>query len=541
MVTTADARADSGSVAAVVPARVSNIELLGEMQQSGFRDAPWLVRRGDGQTIQLTQLLYLTLEAIDGHRDLATIAEEVSGAYGKRASADDVGFLVTEKLHPLGLVKGPDGNDPAVEKPNPLLALRFRVVVSNERVTWRLTAPFAILFNPLLVVAVVVGFVAVTGWLLFGAGLGASARQVLYQPGFLVLAFALTVLSAGFHEFGHAAACRYGGATPGVMGAGLYLVWPAFYTDVTDSYRLDRRGRLRTDLGGLYFNMVFALATVGVWAMTGWDALLVLVPVQLLQMMHQLLPFVRLDGYYILSDITGVPDLFARIRPTLTSMLPWHKTDERALALKPWVRVVVTAWVLAVIPILLFSLTFAVVTFPTIAATAWDSAGLQRAALGRAGAAGEVLGVVGRALLLVAVILPILSTMYVVGRLALRLARNRWGRPILIVAAAGAAFLWWPNGDYEPIQPGDRLRVQDGVRAATRISSGAPLRVSDTDASPSTTTLPTATTTTLLEGGERPVVTSDLTNSSTTEPPATSTPTTAATTATTQTTETTVP
>ena len=39
-------------------------------------------------------------------------------------------------------------------------------------------------------------------------------------------------------------------------------------------------------------------------------------------MMHQLLPFVRLDGYYILSDLTGVPDLFARIKPTLLGVLP---------------------------------------------------------------------------------------------------------------------------------------------------------------------------------------------------------------------------
>ena len=46
---------------------------------------------------------------------------------------------------------------------------------------------------------------------------------------------------------------------PGVMGAGLYLVWPAFYTDVTDSYRLGRGGRLRTDLGGLYFNAIVAV------------------------------------------------------------------------------------------------------------------------------------------------------------------------------------------------------------------------------------------------------------------------------------------
>ena len=49
------------------------------------------------------------------------------------------------------------------------------------------------------------------------------------------------------------------------MGAGLYLVWPAFYTDVTDSYRLGRGGRLQTDLGGLYFNAIVAVAITGVW------------------------------------------------------------------------------------------------------------------------------------------------------------------------------------------------------------------------------------------------------------------------------------
>ena len=47
------------------------------------------------------------------------------------------------------------------------------------------------------------------------------------------------------------------------MGAGMYLVWPAFYTDVTDTYRLGRGGRVRTDLGGLYFNAIVAVAMFG--------------------------------------------------------------------------------------------------------------------------------------------------------------------------------------------------------------------------------------------------------------------------------------
>ena len=135
-----------------------------------------------------------------------------------------------------------------------------------------------------------------------GQGPGSATHDAFANPGLLLLVFAVTVLSAGFHEFGHAAAARRGGATPGAMGAGLYLVWPAFFTDVTDSYRLGRGGRLRTDLGGLYFNAIVAVAIMGIWWATGFDALLLVVVTQILQMVRQLLPLVRFDGYHVLAD-----------------------------------------------------------------------------------------------------------------------------------------------------------------------------------------------------------------------------------------------
>ena len=34
-------------------------------------------------------------------------------------------------------------------------------------------------------------------------------------------------------------------------------------------------------------------------------------------------PVIRLDGYYLVSDLTGVPDLFARIGPVLRGLLFW--------------------------------------------------------------------------------------------------------------------------------------------------------------------------------------------------------------------------
>ena len=184
------------------------------------------------------------------------------------------------------------------------------------------------------------------------------------------MVFGLVVLSAAFHECGHATACRYGGAKPGVMGVGIYIVWPAFYTDVTDAYRLGKAGRLRTDLGGIYFNILFSLLTAGAYFATGFEPLLLVIVLQNMEMLHQLLPFLRLDGYYIVSDLTGVPDMLTRIGPTLRSMIPGREPDERVTELKPWVRVATTVYVVTLIPALALIVALLAISAPRLFATA---------------------------------------------------------------------------------------------------------------------------------------------------------------------------
>jgi putative peptide zinc metalloprotease protein len=46
-------------------------------------------------------------------------------------------------------------------------------------------------------------------------------------------------------------------------------------------------------------------------------------------------------------------------------------------ALRPWVRVVVTAWVLLVVPLLLASAAVTVIALPRIIGTTWHSISLQ--------------------------------------------------------------------------------------------------------------------------------------------------------------------
>ncbi|HET6658136.1 MAG TPA: hypothetical protein VFG61_09590, partial [Gaiellaceae bacterium] len=345
-----EAAAPVGAEVPAVPALAGGVELLGEVSGSGYRRAPALVRRSDGQTVQLTPLLYHLLTVIDGERDYEELAQSFGERTGRLATAEDIRFLAEAKLRPLGLLRRPDGTEPVVKKANPLLALRLKLVASNPAVTNRIAGLFAPLFRLPVVLAVTAGFALATWWVAFKTGLASAAHQALYQPEMLLLVFALTLLSAAFHEVGHAAACRFSGARPGAMGMGLYLVWPAFYTDVTDAYRLERKGRLRVDLGGLYFNAIFGIAMLGVWKLVGWDALLLVVAAQPIQMLRQLVPIVRFDGYHILADLTGVPDLFHHIKPTLLGLIP--KRGRPRNPLKAWVRATVTLWVLIVVPVL---------------------------------------------------------------------------------------------------------------------------------------------------------------------------------------------
>jgi putative peptide zinc metalloprotease protein len=313
-----------------------------------------------------------------------------------------------------------------------------------------------------------------------------SLRDVLYSPVLLMMMLGLVVLSAAFHECGHATACAYGGARPGAMGAGLYIVWPAFYTDVTDAYRLGKGGRLRTDLGGVYFNVIFILITAGAYGVTGYEPLLLIIPLQHFEIIHQFLPFIRLDGYYIVSDLTGVPDMFSRIKPTLASLLPWKKASDRVTELKPWVRGAVALYVFTVVPLLLFMFGMMVINTPRILSTAYDSFFVQYHKVEHAFNGGSALnGVIGIFQMLI-LLLPAVGIVVTFWMVIRRVFGAVWARTegnpsargaFLLASGAAAAFLgytWWPNGDYRPIQPGERGTIQGAVLQFENVSSGRP-------------------------------------------------------------------
>ncbi|HMC38975.1 MAG TPA: hypothetical protein VKI19_04880, partial [Acidimicrobiales bacterium] len=449
--------AEEGSSAALGRAR--GIELLGPVHASGYKEGVSLVRRADGQIVQLGPLMYGLLECLDGQTDTDALAVALSRHLGRRVGPAHV-MRLAGRLAGLGLLAGSEHNAPP--RRNPLLAMRWKVLMTDPATTRRLTAPVTFLFRPGVMWPLLVAFVAVSWFVLIHKGVAAATVQAFHSPGLLLLVFALSVVSAAFHELGHAAACRYAGAEPGGMGMGIYLVWPAFYTDVTDAYRLPRRDRLRIDLAGLYFNAVVAVLTMVGWLLWRVDALLLLVAVQILQMVKQLSPVIRADGYHILSDATGIPDLYAHVGPTLRRLLPGHRHEPTALRGKA--RLLVTLWVLIVVPVLLSLMLGAVVLLPHLAATAWQTGGRIIDSIPHQAADLQLLELGASALRLLALLLPVAGSALVTQKvLRSTLSRAReWtaGHParrtVMTVAGAGCVALliwaWWPSGQYQPIR-----------------------------------------------------------------------------------------
>ncbi|MDT3438203.1 hypothetical protein [Pseudofrankia sp. BMG5.37] len=430
--------------APVRPRRADGLALLGLFAGSGLARPVFLARRADGQVATLTELLARIIEAADGTRDVAAIADHAGRRCARAVSGADVAYLLTHRLMPLGLIAAPTGVTPT-PRAKALLALTARRVLLPAPAVHRISGVLAVFFRPAVVSVLLALLVVADVWLFGRHSVRDSAAMVLATPSMILVLVGLTLVCALVHECGHAAACRYGGMRPGVIGVGMYLVWPAFFTDVTDSYRLSRWGRLRTDLGGIYFNGLFALVVVGAFALTRAEVLVMAAVLVHMDALRQLAPFVRLDGYYIVSDLVGVPDLFNRMGPavrsawrTATLAIPSRRRaradvgsapDPGLAGLTRRARLLVTAWALYAAPMIAVNIVmlavYAPFVLPRTALAVRDEFGRASQAL----AGGELVAALAGAVGMVLVALPAAGMVYVlvrVGRRLVRLVRVAW-------------------------------------------------------------------------------------------------------------------
>ncbi|MEO0586511.1 MAG: hypothetical protein AAF078_02625, partial [Planctomycetota bacterium] len=184
---------------------------------------------------------------------------------------------------------------------------------------WLFTMPGFVLW---LLVTLAAGCVAIVRW----EDLAAPALAIFEGEGLLTLWACLIGLKV-LHEFGHAYACKaFGGHVP-EMGAYFMLFTPLAYVDATDSWSFPKvRERSIVTLGGVYVESLVGGVALIVWAMTEPSALNSLAyQIALLATvttaLFNLNPLLRYDAYYLVSDLSGVPNLRARCQDAIGRVL----------------------------------------------------------------------------------------------------------------------------------------------------------------------------------------------------------------------------
>jgi putative peptide zinc metalloprotease protein len=194
--------------------------------------------------------------------------------------------------------------------------LMFRIPLINpDRFLERLLPWFEPLLSPaafvLSMLAALVGLaMAMQQWDTFAS----TFVETLSVQGLLSYSVAL-VFAKVLHEMGHAFTAKRLGLRVPRMGVALVLLLPMLYTDTGETWRLHRRqDRFRIAVAGMRIELMLAG-----WCTLAWSflpegslrgAMFFLATASwVMTLAINASPFLRFDGYYMMSDATGIPNL----------------------------------------------------------------------------------------------------------------------------------------------------------------------------------------------------------------------------------------
>jgi multidrug resistance efflux pump len=261
------------------------------------------------------------LEHLDGKTPLDLLRMAMDEHFGSAPSLETLERFIG-RLKNLGLIESSETESAAAARPNRRirgnpLYLRFRIF-NPDRLLDRLVGRLRFLFTPSF-------FVFSAAVILVAAGMTASQwneilqdfpRLYSFQSLFLAYVTMLTVITA--HEFAHGLTCKHHGGSVREMGFFLLFFQPAFYCNVSDAWLFPEKSkRLWVTFAGAYFEIfLWAIATV-VWRLSDPFTLinymaLVVMATSGIKTLFNLNPLIKLDGYYLLSDLLGVPNLRQR-------------------------------------------------------------------------------------------------------------------------------------------------------------------------------------------------------------------------------------
>jgi|TARA_B110000037_G_scaffold221513_1_gene292797 putative peptide zinc metalloprotease protein len=250
--------------------------------------------------IKISSETYDLIKKIDGKKTLEQLNKELNDS----TNIDFLYNLLYTKLGKYGIIENNFIKIKPNEKPS-YLKLSFIVIPSNF--ISKITPSLKFLFYPrvlkflISLCFTIIIFTVITNY-------NDILKQNFGEINWIMF-FCLSFLSVTFHEFGHVTATEYFGAKQDGIGGGFYLFSPVYFADVTDIWKLKPNQRIIVNLAGIYFELLICTIYIILALSFNFKFLMIFASVIFLRTLINLNPFLRSDGYWVLTDKLGIPNL----------------------------------------------------------------------------------------------------------------------------------------------------------------------------------------------------------------------------------------
>jgi putative peptide zinc metalloprotease protein len=274
--------------------RVSDIEVR-QFAASG-KTQQYIAGFG-GRHFEISEAVATLISVMQESETLSEVAQKYRGANDRQYSESELEKIIERCIAPIL-------HAPKTPRKHPFL---FKVELLSQPAIERFSNVLKIVFHPGIVAVLLLCIIATETCFIAHSTMQISFGEVnLY---IILGTIGLLLLSSFVHEVGHASACRYFKVKHGGVGFGLYLTFPVFYTDVSETWKLKRKERLVVNMAGVYFQLILLIPFFLIYFYTGNHIIkwfLLSINIGLLVTLN---PFFKFDGYWIISDLLGVSNL----------------------------------------------------------------------------------------------------------------------------------------------------------------------------------------------------------------------------------------
>ncbi|MEJ0035541.1 MAG: hypothetical protein WDO68_05590 [Gammaproteobacteria bacterium] len=301
----------------------------------------------DDRHLVVSSGVALVLEECRAHTTLGAVAQRVSARLGFFVSPEIVGEVLSAQVL-SDCFHAPE------QRAQGQCPIRCRQRIVPTQVLAPILLPLRWLFTRPAAAMVITTLVLIE---LLVIQRGHSAVSPPLSGAQIVCSVALTMLGVVVHELGHLTACARFGARHGGIGLGVYWCMPVLYAEVSGAWMLPRLQRAAVDAGGVYFQCAYLIALGGAYLASGAMPFVEAMAWTHFLMLHTLNPVLKYDGYWLLTDLGGMPNLHEQIRTSARQA--WRALRHAARDSLPTLRQLALLSAFGAIAIAYFTYTFA--------------------------------------------------------------------------------------------------------------------------------------------------------------------------------------